>query len=180
MPRVTRGSCVLAAVVSCSLALGCPGGGTDVTTADRVLTVEGSRQVRHTVVKWFECEECVDGELAAVVALGDLVVPTLGATLKQGPSPASRAAVDLRLRERHAELVELAARDRSIAPGDASDYVGVYMSNFVARYRSRAAYALGEIGTKAALGALRAAPRAELRADVRELVDNALQGNRNP
>src|SRR5438045_405912 len=50
---------------------------------------------------WFECDECEAGELAAVVKLGEPVVPILGAVLRGGLSPATRELVRGQLADRY-------------------------------------------------------------------------------
>src|SRR5947209_11444713 len=49
-----------------------------------------AEDARRVIVAWLECEECGDGELAAVVKLGEAAVPSLVAPLRDGPAPARR------------------------------------------------------------------------------------------
>jgi hypothetical protein len=105
---------------------------------------------------WLECEECWDGELAAVVALGDEVTPSLAATLREGMSPAARARLARQLGERYDERAAWAEAHPETRPTmTRKEYVEHHVANRDALYRVRAARALGQIRTPAALLVLR-------------------------
>ena len=105
---------------------------------------------------WLECEECWDGELKAVVALGDAVVPSLAATLRGGMSPAARARLSRQLAERYDARVAWAETHPETRPTlTREEYVAHHVGNRDALYKVRAVRALGAIGTPKALLALR-------------------------
>jgi hypothetical protein len=148
--------------------------------AERALARAGSdrgavAEERRTILTWLECEECVDGELDAVVALGPSAVPTLAATLREGPSPAARTRAEIELRQRHAELTEAARLHGDPLPIDADGLVAQQLENAVARYQVRSAEALAEIGGPVAEQALRDALARPLRSDVELFVRDRLE-----
>lgn len=137
---------VALAVAACSACGPRPPLTADAVAAQRVLR------------DWLECEECWEGELEAVVALGDAAVPSLAATLREGMSPAARARLELQLAERYAERVawaEAHPQTETRPTMTRKDYVAHHVGNRDALYRVRATRALGHIGTPKALSALR-------------------------
>lgn len=103
---------------------------------------------RNTVRRWLLCEECSEGELDSVVALGDRVTGVLGQAL-QGPTPSGRQNI-----RRQAE----AMFDRLTgARLSQSQFVGHFVDNYVATYQSRSIVALERIGTPQAHAVLLAA-----------------------
>ena len=68
----------------CFLAPKCQHSGTSPVPPEQAV------QARRTIVNYLECEECRSGEAEAVVKLGQLAVPTLAATLLEGPPRLSR------------------------------------------------------------------------------------------
>jgi hypothetical protein len=138
------------------------------------LTPQEATEARRTIVRWLECEECDGGELEAVVELGPAAIPTLAAVLRQGPSPAARESARLSLEASYAELEAHAAENpRDSVPVGRDEYVTMFLDNYEALYRIRAATALGAIGGPDAEAALRDAPRGA-RADVSQAVSAAL------
>src|SRR2546430_17743167 len=79
------------------------GGGTAEVPSGR-MTVEQTEAARTALVEWFECEECEEGQLQAVVKYGQAVVPLLRSALLQGASPASRELLRRELAKRYDEL----------------------------------------------------------------------------
>ncbi len=127
------------------------------------------------LMSWLECEECQAGELKRVVGLGQPIVPTLAAVLKQGPSPASRASAEAHLRTTYRELIEYRRRNKQPElPMSEEQYVKTYLDNYEALHRLRAAEALGLIGGPAARKALEEAAQTNLRSDVGAQVKNSL------
>jgi hypothetical protein len=100
-----------------------------------------TRSEQDTIRRWLLCEECREGELRAVVALQDNATGTLGEALK-GPPAANRDQVG---RQAEAMFARLAS-----PPLTQPEYVTHYVANYVATYQSRAATALGAIGTSKA------------------------------
>lgn len=146
------------------------------------LLPEDKVNIRHTIVRWLTCEECTDGELDAVIEKGIVVTPTLAAVLREGPSPAQREAARRALVRSYRELQEYNATVREYDPGrqDVSismseeAYVRMYLENYIALFRSRAAHALGVIGGPDAREALTQALNLEVREDVRTSIQEAL------
>jgi len=102
---------------------------------------------KEIVRRWLLCEECNEGELEAVVPLGDRVTGVLRDALLQGPSATHRKHILRQARERF---------DRLPSPTlvTAASYVNHYDSNYIANYQAHAAIALGRIGTADARAAL--------------------------
>jgi hypothetical protein len=135
---------------------------------------------RTVIDAWLLCEECVDGELAAVLAAGGdsttraAAVEHLSAALLAGPSP---SRVD-NLRQQYLESFEADSvyglTVLGVAPvTNSPDYVAHYLDNFIAGFRARAALALARIGGRRAQTVLDSAladrlrdPDDSLRADV--------------
>lgn len=162
----------MALLSSCRRPSSPAGGAEPVAIAQRRAPPADSREV---LITWLECEECADDQLEAVVALGEEVVPLLVATLREGLSPAYRARLERQLRERHAER---SRRGRTL-PGtgpalDEEAYVAHHMSARAALHQSRAAIALGRIGSEPARAALREALRERPRPGVERAIRSAL------
>ena len=100
---------------------------------------------RSIVRRWLLCEECVEGERDSVVALGDNVVKALEEAL-DGPPAAGRDNIR---RQAEAMFARIPA-----PPLPEAVYVEHYVDNYVATYQSRAAIALGLIGTPRARAVL--------------------------
>ncbi len=118
---------------------------------------------------WLHCDECIDGERAAVRALGDPTVPQLARALLDGPPTRKRRIV-----RRQA----VGAHSRSgVGTISASAYAAQMVDNYVAKYQKRAAVSLGDIRTpraKSALDeALQPARRSQYRADVWRTIQSA-------
>jgi hypothetical protein len=141
------------------------------------LSVEQSAAARTALVAWFECEECTDGELDAVVKYGDAIVPSLAATLEGGLSPSKREEVRQHLQETYRAMVEYAKQGKRDLPQlSEQQYSDTYLGNTDSLYRIRAATALGRIGTPASRAALDSALKLKnLRPDVRRRVESALK-----
>jgi len=135
------------------------------------LSQEASAQVRRTIVRWLECEECTDGELEAVLKVGRVGVPTLAATLIEGPAPARLEEQREHLAGLYRQQVEYARSHPRAAPRmSESEYLAVYTANLVARYRVRSAMALERFGGPEAAQALERALALPLRDDERGVI----------
>jgi hypothetical protein len=132
------------------------------------------------LVTWFECEECEAGELRAVTRYGQAIVPSLIATLNEGPSPASREILRQQMQDRYDELATYAQKNPNakLASGR-EEFVAMYLGNFDAQYRVRAAQALGTIGGGRAREALQSALQKTERSDVRRTISEALSKIKN-
>jgi hypothetical protein len=140
---------------------------------------------RRSMVAYFECGECNDGQLQRVASLGDYAVPSLSATLKNGPSNASNERMRLHLVEQHRRIVEYrrthSGPARAPTPDDEPQFVRQFLDNYKARYQIRAATALAAIGTPDARKALEESLQGDrLRSDVRDVVNEALGRRPNP
>jgi hypothetical protein len=140
------------------------------------LPPEQATQVRHAIVTYLECEECEEGELEAVVKMGQVAVPSLVATLLEGPSQANLELLRRNLTTTYRRLKEYEqTHPEAKISGSEADYVKSYTDNYIARYRSRAATALGSIGGLDAKRALEEAGNKSLREDVRAAIKASLE-----
>lgn len=171
---------LIALLALCIAAWGCPRGGTGPNANQGninqpKLSPEQATQARRTIVTYLECEECEEGELEAVVKLGQSAVPTLTATLREGPGPANRELVRRQLQDTYKKLKEYErTHPNSKVSQSEEEYVKTYSENYVALYQSRAATALGAIGGPDARKALEEASQASVRDDVKAAIKAAL------
>ncbi|MEO7521642.1 MAG: hypothetical protein ABIW79_07490 [Gemmatimonas sp.] len=93
------------------------------------------------VLAFMECEECIQGERARVVQMGDTAVQALREALSHGPNPHRVAIVDSSLRQ-------------FTKPPPSQAAIAYQLRIFRALYARRSALALGLIGTPAAKAAL--------------------------
>lgn len=165
--RATCTSIVLAALLS---AISCQ----QQADTGRASPVESAKAVED-LVTWFECEECQSGELAAVTRHGQSVVPSLIAVLRGGLSPASRELLRRQLEDRYSELSAGAQKSPNLKLASGKEqFLALYLGNFDAQYRARAAQALGAIGGEQARTALEEGLRSEQREDVRQTIRGSL------
>ena len=158
----------------CMAATGCPrrGAGPNGNTN---LTPEQSTEARRTIVTYLECEECEEGELEAVVKLGQSAVPTLAATLRGGPGSANRELLRRQLQDTYRKLKEYETTHPNAKVAQTEEeYVKTYSENYVALYQSRAATALSAIGGPDARKALEEASQLPLRDDVKATIKASL------
>lgn len=142
-----------------------------------VLVVNRPPRHQEVVLPWLLCDECIDGERAAVLELGPDVVPALALAL-EGPSPELVRAAERRF-ERHWERTARFLLGRGeTAPIPRDQFVSANLSNFEASYRRRAAIGLAAVGGDPARETLsRFLDRVaadSLRADVRLEIEGAL------
>ena len=133
--------------------------------SERIAAVQGALDA------WYTCIECQDGELDKLIRYRDLVEETLIVTLRDGPSPARKTQVEELLRESYqSSPSQTISEDR---------YVELFMANADAKFRTRAALALGKIRTPNAVKALKEAEgNKNLREDVRMAAREARTGRR--
>jgi hypothetical protein len=135
--------------------------------AVQTISPQESLALRRAAISWLECEECTNGELAALVKFGEKAVPTLGAALERGPSPATQEEVRMHLEGTYRNLVEYARTHSEVKVGLTEDaYVKWYLENFQAKYAVRAAQGLAALGGPAARKYLDAATQRTWRKDV--------------
>jgi hypothetical protein len=155
---------------------GCRKKAPPATISRQDMIAERADALRQALVTWFECEECTNRELEAVVAFGPPAVPSLAATLRQGPSPAMLEKARGHLQETYQQLKAYErTHPQNKVTQDEAGYVSVYLENFDALYRVRAAKALGAIGGPDAKQALAQAKDLKLREDVARAAQAALQ-----
>jgi hypothetical protein len=114
------------------------------------------------IAAWLRCEECVDGEREAILAVAEAAVPALRDALLDGPPERERLEWEADMRSLHARI-RSQADARGLAVADVDEFVDRRVGNLVLRYRGRAADALGWIGGPRARAALEEAVRAESR-----------------
>lgn len=100
---------------------------------------------QRTIQRWLLCEECVEGERDAVVALGDAGVNVLREALR---GPPSRRVENIR---HQAGVVYERLPAQMITR---QEYVAHHVSNYVATYQLRSAVALRGINTRRSHAAL--------------------------
>jgi len=148
-----------------------------VLSAAADLSPELSLEIRQAVVTWLECEECTDGELDALARYGELAVPTLGAALERGPSPATLEKYRMHLESTYQKMVEYSRTHEEIKLDQSQDeYVKMYLESYRANYAVRAAQALGKAGGREATRYLDAASKRKTREDVDAAVQEAAKG----
>jgi hypothetical protein len=164
---VTLVSVVAPLVLACA--------GAPAAREQSTVSAEQATEARRAIARYLECEECTDGELEAVVRLGEVSVPVLAATLRGGIAPATREKLRLHLVATYEELKKYASThaDAQI-PASEDEYVKMYLDNHDALYRIRAATALAAIGGPAASAALKEASAASVRPDVQAAIKDAL------
>ena len=123
------------------------------------------------VDRWLECEECSDGELQAVLALGShkrwATVSRLATDLLHGPDAPRAAHFEHRLFQAHASDSLYAAVHMVLRPVPSwIAYRQEFADNFEATDRIRAAIAVAKVGGWYARWQLRRAAALPLRADV--------------
>ena len=103
--------------------------------------------VMRTVLTWLECEECIDGELKAVIRLHNIAVPPLSIALREGPSQSSR---EIYRRELMASYTRMANYHGSITNRQLvmtrDEYIALHLGNYLSLYQIRAITALSLIG----------------------------------
>lgn len=96
---------------------------------------------------WLNCDHCINGERAAVEALGNDAVPTLALALR-GPSQGRRDLMRRKFEESHRQYP---------AGVPQTQYVNQLLANYVATYQKRSALSLGDIDSERARDELRKA-----------------------
>ena len=131
---------------------------------------------RKAIVVWLECEECNEGELQAVLKLGQLAVPTLANVLKEGPSPVKREVYRYRLLDNYKTMQTFLRVRPNLGPVNISSeaYLALNIENYVTLFKVRAATALGKIGGINARNALKEALVGEKNHTVTKTVKEAL------
>ena len=106
------------------------------------------------VERYLNCEDCLDGELDAVLELGDRANPILIDNLVSGPSPETLQSVERGLRESYNQMAEYAKiqEDRTLRPRQSQDeFVRTFLDNLAAQYQTRSVNAIALIGDEATI-----------------------------
>ena len=108
------------------------------------------------ITPWLLCDECVDGELDSVVALGARAVPALGRALI-GPPAGRRDNMRRQLVSRWNRIAVYLADEGRQPAMTQTDYVTQNIEHYEISYQRRSAIALGRIGGRRAIRALEGA-----------------------
>lgn len=142
--------------------------------------------IMRTVLNWLECEECIDGELKAVMRLHNIAVPPLSTALREGPSSSS---LEIYRRELMVSYTRMATYHDSKTnrllnfPDSKStnplamtrdQYLANNLRNYVRLYQVRSLTALSMIGGKTATAALEDTLQASLPREIEIKVREAL------
>ncbi|NIS80632.1 MAG: hypothetical protein GTO14_10595 [Anaerolineales bacterium] len=155
---------LVTACQSQDLALAAPIEGEKVAAQQELDEVE-------TIERWLECEDCLDGELEAVVKLGPEALPILLRFLEVGPREETLKLVETSLRQSYAELAEYGKvkEDRRLIPRQSQEqFVVFFTENFFSQYQTRAAIAIKQIGDEEAIEKARQLLEAALEVTERE------------
>jgi len=146
------------------------------TFAATELTPEQSLEVRKAVVTWLECEECTEGELEKLLRYGEYAVPTLGAVLERGPSPATLEKYRLHLESSYRNLIEYSRTHEEVKIEQTEEeYVKQYLENYQAHHAVRAAQALAKLGGVEPRRSLEVASKRKMREDVNLVIQESLK-----
>jgi hypothetical protein len=111
-------------------------------------------QDSEVVERYLNCEDCLDGELEAVLEVGDRASPILLEFLASGPSPETLRSTEKGLNETYAQMAEYAKiqEDRTLQPRQSQDeFVRTFLDNLNAQYQTRSVRAIVLIGDEVAI-----------------------------
>jgi hypothetical protein len=123
------------------------------------------------IERWMQCQECDRSELDSVTALGQAAVPRLRDYLLNGPEPERVDRVRAHLERSHDSTSAHSPQPLHMRK---AQLVQTFLGNLDAVYRARSARALREIGGDTARVALDSARHLNLRRDVLQEVQAAL------
>lgn len=141
---------------------------TAAVMAQNTLTPQQMADARHALIAWYECIECISGELERVLKYGSAAEGALASTLNTGMAPAKRSQLERTLRRNYDSV-------KATMPVD--EYVRFYLGNADSTYRSRAAIALGRLNTPTARASLESALKTTNRTEVRRAIESALRSS---
>jgi hypothetical protein len=146
-----------------------------VAGAESIQPPNDMAAMMRTVLNWLECEECINGELKAVIRLHNIAVPPLSIALREGPSPAS---LEIYRRELMVSYMRMANYHGSTAHSQLTltrdEYIALHLGNYVSLYQVRALAALSMIGGTTATAALEDALHVPLPREIEIRVREAL------
>jgi HEAT repeat protein len=146
-----------------------------IEAEDVILGPEKAAEVRRIIFRWLECGSCTEADLKAVENLRELAVPSLNASLRGGPSEASRESLRRHLMTTYREMKQYKEThpETNVSMSE-EQYLETYMGNYDAQYRIRSARALAAIGGDQAKKALVQALQQSYREDVMRAVKTSL------
>lgn len=160
-------------IAPCVIALSFPG-------ASIALDPIAAEKARRTIQSWLECSNCDSEEMKPVIEigkdaeLGAAAVESFRVALVDGPSDGDIELLRSHLRKSYEKL-----NHSPTPPSRSLDvYVSDYEQNYVARYKKRAARALGAIGSEQARRALDEAGNKPNPKDVERAIQEALKNIR--
>jgi len=135
------------------------------------------RANRAAIDRWLTCEECNNGELAAVLVLGHQAFSPLRERLLTGPDSTKLHRLEDGLAQRAHRLLDTVPLPPHHPPPphgqltvDEQRYVDTFLANYTAVVEKRAALALAKIGGPEAKQVLQQAGTLNLRSDVHAFV----------
>lgn len=132
-------------------------------------------EVMRTVLNWLECEECIDGELKAVIRLHKIAVPPLSSALREGPSRSSRETYRNELIVSYTRMANyLDSKTNKLLAMTLDEYIAHHLGNYVRLYQVRALTALSMIGGTETTAALEDALQAPLPREIENKVRDSL------
>jgi hypothetical protein len=127
------------------------------------------------VDNWLLCEDCLDGELQALVRAGAPTVPLLAAALDAGPPQTNRDEARQRFLATHHSMTDYAlTHPSSPVPTSEAEYVQRNLDHYVTMYQLKAARGLGAVGGPDAKRELTQALGLPLTADILTVVREVL------
>ena len=133
-------------------------------------------RIQQIITAWLECEECTEGQLNAVRGLGKAAVPTLVATLKDGPPPVTLVQLKNYLKDSYRKVQQHQQVTQKPPISITEDrYVHLHLEGAVELYQIRAAKALRAIGVPVAHQALKDALQMNLPSNVALFVKQSMK-----
>jgi hypothetical protein len=114
------------------------------------LARRNTASAEETVRAWLLCDECSDGELSDVLALGRNAIPLLTGALRSGPDAQQRANVRTQLEADVAAANRVSGQVVGVSAIDTSGFYGRYIDSYVRTYQERALIALNALRDTAA------------------------------
>ena len=141
------------------------------------MTVEETEVARQALVEWLECEECEEGQLAAVVKYGERVVPVAArvAARRRGAGGAEELSAAISSRATTSSFATPRPIPKAKVASSKEEFVAMYIGNLHAQYKTRSAQALAQIGGPAANRALQEGLQRADRVDVGATVEAAIK-----
>ena len=132
--------------------------------------------IQRIVRAWLECEECTEGQLAAVRSLGISAIPTLMSALNDGPSWLTLVRLKRYLKNSYEEAnAHQQATNKPPIAIERDRYVRLHVEGAVLRYQLRAAKGLKAIGGPVAKQSLQNALQMNLPSSVESFIRQSIK-----